>query len=81
MSWPDFQGNALFNTLGNLVVDPACGLTVIDPDDGHHAVPVRPSDRRRRPPRDPDARPRRRLTNAAPISWWLEKLGRYPSSA
>ena len=34
VSWPDFQGNALFNTLGNLVVDPACGLTVIDPDDG-----------------------------------------------
>ena len=32
--WPDYQGNAMFNTLGNLQLDPSCGLTVVSPDDG-----------------------------------------------
>lgn len=32
--WPDYAGNNMFQTLGNLAVDPACGLTVTDPDDG-----------------------------------------------
>jgi hypothetical protein len=32
--WPDYQGNMMFNTLGNIEVDPACGLTVVDPADG-----------------------------------------------
>ena len=81
VSWPDFQGNALFNTLGNLVVDPACGLTVIDPEDGttlYLSGQATVADDRR-----VTLKPDRvvRLTNAAPISWWLEKLGRYPSSA
>ena len=81
VSWPDFQGNALFNTLGNLVVDPACGLTVIDPEDGTtlylsgHATVA--DDRRVTLKPDKVVR----LINAAPISWWLERLGRYPSSA
>ncbi len=81
VSWPDFQGNALFNTLGNLVVDPACGLTVIDPEDGTtlylsgHATVADD----RRVTLTPTAVVR--LDDAAPISWWLEKLGRYPSSA
>jgi predicted pyridoxine 5'-phosphate oxidase superfamily flavin-nucleotide-binding protein len=81
VSWPDFQGNALFNTLGNLVVDPACGLTIIDPEDGttlYLSGQATVADDRR-----VTLKPDRvvRLTNAAPISWWLEKLGRYPSSA
>jgi len=32
--WPDYRGNAMFNTLGNLQLDPSCGLTVVSPDDG-----------------------------------------------
>jgi predicted pyridoxine 5'-phosphate oxidase superfamily flavin-nucleotide-binding protein len=32
--WPDYQGNSMFNTLGNITVDPATGLTVIDPEHG-----------------------------------------------
>jgi len=28
--WPDYVGNFLFNTLGNLVKDPRCGLLFID---------------------------------------------------
>lgn len=27
---PDYAGNGMFNTLGNLLVDPRCGLTVLD---------------------------------------------------
>ncbi|MGH6956441.1 MAG: pyridoxamine 5'-phosphate oxidase family protein [Caulobacteraceae bacterium] len=28
--WPDYRGNFFFNTLGNLHLDPRCGLLVID---------------------------------------------------
>lgn len=28
--WEDFPGNAMFNTLGNLAVNPACGLVFVD---------------------------------------------------
>lgn len=31
---PDYIGNSMFMTLGNLTVDPACGLTVVDFDAG-----------------------------------------------
>lgn len=31
---PDYSGNAMFNTLGNLQLDPAVGLTVVDFDTG-----------------------------------------------
>jgi hypothetical protein len=27
---PDYEGNGMFNTLGNLAVDARCGLTVLD---------------------------------------------------
>jgi uncharacterized protein len=81
VSWPDFQGNAMFNTLGNLVVDPACGLTVVDPEDGttlyltgHATV----ADDRRVTLHIHDAI---QLDNAAPLRWWLERPGRYPSNA
>ena len=29
-SWPDFPGNNMFNTLGNLAVNPRCGLLFVD---------------------------------------------------
>ncbi|MEN1395796.1 pyridoxamine 5'-phosphate oxidase family protein, partial [Pseudomonas aeruginosa] len=31
---PDYAGNRLFNTLGNLLQDPRCGLLFIDFDNG-----------------------------------------------
>ena len=31
---PDFTGNSFFNTLGNLLLEPRCGLLFIDPDSG-----------------------------------------------
>jgi predicted pyridoxine 5'-phosphate oxidase superfamily flavin-nucleotide-binding protein len=30
ISWPDYRGNNMFNTLGNLAVDPRCGLLFTD---------------------------------------------------
>jgi hypothetical protein len=30
LQWDDFPGNAMFNTLGNLNVNPACGLVFVD---------------------------------------------------
>jgi predicted pyridoxine 5'-phosphate oxidase superfamily flavin-nucleotide-binding protein len=32
--WPDYTGNSMFNTLGNIAEDPATGLTVVDPGTG-----------------------------------------------
>lgn len=34
LSWPDFQGNNFFNTVGNLAVDSRAGLLFIDFDSG-----------------------------------------------
>jgi predicted pyridoxine 5'-phosphate oxidase superfamily flavin-nucleotide-binding protein len=34
LEWPDYTGNSLFNTLGNIALDPATGLTVIEPETG-----------------------------------------------
>jgi predicted pyridoxine 5'-phosphate oxidase superfamily flavin-nucleotide-binding protein len=34
LTFPDYAGNAMFQTLGNLTVDPAVGLLVVDWDDG-----------------------------------------------
>jgi predicted pyridoxine 5'-phosphate oxidase superfamily flavin-nucleotide-binding protein len=34
VEWPDYTGNSMFNTLGNIAVDPATGLTVVDPRTG-----------------------------------------------
>ena len=81
VSWPDFQGNALFNTLGNLVVDPACGLTVVDPEDGTtlylSGQATVAEDRRVTLAVESVVR----LDHAAPLRWWLERAGRYPSNA
>ena len=30
VSWPDFPGNNMFNTIGNLLVNPRCGLLFVD---------------------------------------------------
>jgi hypothetical protein len=32
--WPDYTGNSMFNTLGNIALDPATGLTIVDPPTG-----------------------------------------------
>jgi predicted pyridoxine 5'-phosphate oxidase superfamily flavin-nucleotide-binding protein len=32
--WPDYRGNFFFNTLGNLALDPRCGLLLLDFDTG-----------------------------------------------
>jgi hypothetical protein len=32
--WPDYRGNSLFNTLGNITADPRCGLLFLDFDNG-----------------------------------------------
>ena len=34
ISWPDYSGNNMFNTLGNLEVDPRCGLLFVDFETG-----------------------------------------------
>lgn len=34
LMFPDYQGNFFFNTLGNLQVDPRCGLLFLDFEDG-----------------------------------------------
>jgi len=33
--WPDYSGNAMFNTLGNLAVDPRAGLLFVDFEKGN----------------------------------------------
>lgn len=33
--WPDYFGNSFYMTLGNLQLDPACGLTFLDWEEGH----------------------------------------------
>lgn len=34
LSWPDYPGNNLFNSIGNLLIDPAASLLFLDPQDG-----------------------------------------------
>ncbi|MYU25770.1 pyridoxamine 5'-phosphate oxidase family protein [Streptomyces sp. SID8352] len=35
LSWPDYVGNSFYMTLGNLHLNPACGLLFLDWDRGH----------------------------------------------
>jgi hypothetical protein len=35
LSWPDYTGNAMFMTLGNIELNPRCGLLFLDWDHGH----------------------------------------------
>jgi predicted pyridoxine 5'-phosphate oxidase superfamily flavin-nucleotide-binding protein len=37
LSWPDYPGNNMFNSLGNLAVNPRCGLLFVD-FDTHRAL-------------------------------------------
>jgi hypothetical protein len=32
--WPDYSGNNMFQTLGNLALNPACGLLFLDFENG-----------------------------------------------
>jgi predicted pyridoxine 5'-phosphate oxidase superfamily flavin-nucleotide-binding protein len=34
LQWPDYRGNFFFNTLGNLALDPRCGLLFVDFEHG-----------------------------------------------
>ncbi len=34
LSWPDYRGNFFFNTLGNIELDPRCGLLILDFESG-----------------------------------------------
>ncbi|MGU3431999.1 pyridoxamine 5'-phosphate oxidase family protein [Actinomycetes bacterium M1A6_2h] len=34
LSWPDYPGNNMFNSFGNLAVDPSAALLFVDPDTG-----------------------------------------------
>lgn len=34
LSWPEYVGNAMFMTLGNLALEPRCGLLFVDWDEG-----------------------------------------------
>lgn len=78
--WPDYQGNALFNTLGNLAVDPACGLTVVDPDDGTTLYLSGQARIVWEPRRAVELQVERavRLDAAAPLRWRLERPARNP---
>ncbi|MFG2039768.1 pyridoxamine 5'-phosphate oxidase family protein [Dactylosporangium sp. NPDC048998] len=35
LSWPDYAGNGMYMTLGNLELDPRCGLLFVDWEHGH----------------------------------------------
>lgn len=35
LAWPDYVGNSMYLTLGNLAVDPSCGLLFVDWERGH----------------------------------------------
>lgn len=35
LSWPDYTGNSMYMTLGNLELDPRCGLLFLDWEHGH----------------------------------------------
>jgi predicted pyridoxine 5'-phosphate oxidase superfamily flavin-nucleotide-binding protein len=86
IAWPDYQGNALFNTLGNLELDPSCGLTVVDPSDGTtlylsgRATIVWDADRFPSAERVVELRVEAtiRLDSASPLRWRLERLARNP---
>ena len=78
--WPDYQGNRMFNTLGNIEADGLCGLTVVDPEDGTTlSVSGRAEilwDRERAVRLTVDAVVR--LERAAPLRWRLERPARNP---
>ena len=78
--WPDYQGNRMFNTLGNLAADGGCGLTVVDPEDGTtlylsgRAEILWDEGRSVRLELDAVVR----LEQAAPLRWRFERAARNP---
>ncbi|MDA0179790.1 pyridoxamine 5'-phosphate oxidase family protein [Solirubrobacter phytolaccae] len=78
--WPDYPGNRMFNTLGNLAADGRLGLTVVDPEDGTTLyVTGRASilwDEARAVELRVDAVVR--LDRAAPLRWRFERAARNP---
>ncbi|MBE2315825.1 pyridoxamine 5'-phosphate oxidase family protein [Solirubrobacter sp. CPCC 204708] len=80
VSWPDYQGNRMFNTLGNIAADGACGLTVVDPEDGTTLYVSGHAEilwERARTVRLTVAAVVR-LEHAAPLRWRLERPARNP---
>ncbi len=86
IAWPDYQGNALFNTLGNLELDPSCGLAVVHPSDGTtlyvsgRATVVWDANRFPSAQRVVELRVEAtvRLERASPLRWQLERAARNP---
>lgn len=87
LSWPDYRGNSMFNTLGNLELDPAAGLLVVDFDRGDlllltgEAHVAWDADRAAAFPRaerlvDFDVDEVVQLHGAAPLRWRLESRSR-----
>ncbi len=82
VTWPDYQGNNMFNTLGNLQLDEHLGLTVVDPADG---TTLQLSGRAEVlwEPRRVALRVDRavRREQLAPLTWTLERAARNPPVA
>jgi predicted pyridoxine 5'-phosphate oxidase superfamily flavin-nucleotide-binding protein len=84
--WPDYTGNSMFNTLGNIAVDPATGLTVVDPVSGTTLYLSGRAEVLWEDGGFPGAQRLVRLTvdsavrldDAAPLSWELERPARNP---
>jgi predicted pyridoxine 5'-phosphate oxidase superfamily flavin-nucleotide-binding protein len=78
--WPDYPGNRMFNTLGNIAVDGRTGLTVVDPEDGTtlylsgHASILWDESRAVQLRVDAVVR----LDRAAPLRWRFERAARNP---
>jgi predicted pyridoxine 5'-phosphate oxidase superfamily flavin-nucleotide-binding protein len=79
--WPDYSGNNMFKTLGNIAADGAAGLTVVDPEDGTtlHVSGHAEFDESRTIRLTVDAVIRR--DRVAPLRWRLERPARNPPLA
>ena len=78
--WPDYQGNRMFNTLGNIAADGGCGLTVVDPEDGTTLYLSGRAEVLWDQARAVELAVRAvvRLEQAAPLRWRLERPARNP---
>jgi predicted pyridoxine 5'-phosphate oxidase superfamily flavin-nucleotide-binding protein len=88
IEWPDYMGNSMFNTLGNIVLDPATGLTVVDPATGTTLYVTGQAEVLWHDGGFPSAQRvvrlavdgTVRLERAAPLRWELERPARNPPS-
>lgn len=78
--WPDYPGNRMFNTLGNIAVDGRCGLTVVDPEDGTTLYVSGHASILWEKTRAVQLRVEAvvRLDRAAPLRWRFERAARNP---